>query len=119
MTEDMTFYLTRRWSVVRSEERDSLGAYPVLTISELPGFVVAARTDTELDKLFWPALEAFIQSYLDDGEVPPTPKGPANNHPDVLEDAPQVKTARVGEPDVSTWDTAESNYASDDQLVTA
>lgn len=65
-------YLAMPWHIRRVEHDDD-GHYASLEIDELPGFVVAARTDDELDREFWPALESFLRSYLDDGEEPPVP----------------------------------------------
>lgn len=66
-------YLRMPWTVIRSEHHDD-GAYIALHIKELPGFVVAARSEAELERLFWDGLEAFISSYLEDGEAPPLPE---------------------------------------------
>lgn len=65
-------YLRLPWTVVRSEHDDD-GHYVALHVPELPGFVVAARSEVELEGMFWPALEAFLQSYLSAGEEPPAP----------------------------------------------
>ncbi len=69
---DIDEYLTLPWTIVHSEHHDD-GDYVALEIEELPGFLVAARTDKELEEQFWPALEAFLLSYVERGEVPPLP----------------------------------------------
>ena len=74
MTRDLDFYLSVPWTVRREEHHDD-GDYLALTIDELPGFVVASYSETELEGDFWDALEAFLKSYLDDGEPPPLPEG--------------------------------------------
>jgi predicted RNase H-like HicB family nuclease len=66
-------YLRMPWTIVRSEYQDD-GEYIALHVRELPGFVVAATTENELEQLFWPALSSFISSYLEDGESPPMPE---------------------------------------------
>lgn len=71
---DLRDYLVLPWHVRREQHSDD-GWYASLRIDELPGFVVAARTDDELDGMFWPALRSYLLSYLDDGEEPPLPAG--------------------------------------------
>ena len=66
-------YLRLPWTIVRSEHQDD-GEYIALHVRELPGFVVAAASEDELELMFWPALAAFISSYLEDGEAPPIPE---------------------------------------------
>jgi predicted RNase H-like HicB family nuclease len=44
-----------------------------LRIRELPDFLVAGRTEEEVRKEAAAALEAFLASYVDAGEVPPLP----------------------------------------------
>jgi predicted RNase H-like HicB family nuclease len=67
-------YLRLPWTIVRTEHDDD-GEYIAIHIAELPGFVVAGATEAEIEGMFWPALEAFIRSYLDAGETPPRPAG--------------------------------------------
>lgn len=73
--KDLENYLSLPWTIIRGEEEDD-GRYLVLRIAELPGFVVAARTEAELFASYRPALEAFLASYLDEGEEPPVPASP-------------------------------------------
>ena len=70
---NLSDYLKLPWTVERSDHNDD-GEYLSLEIRELPGFVVAARTADEADAVFWEALEAFLRSYTDVGEVPPVPE---------------------------------------------
>lgn len=70
---DLELYLSLPWTIRRSVRNDD-GRYFVLTVDELEGFVVTGRTYDELNENFWPALSAFIQSYLEDGEEPPMPE---------------------------------------------
>jgi predicted RNase H-like HicB family nuclease len=60
------------WTVRRSVHDDD-GEYVALHIDELPGFVVASADENELEQLFWEALPAFLESYLEEGETPPLP----------------------------------------------
>ncbi len=69
---DIRYYLSLPWHIQRTEHDDD-GNYVALTIEELPGFVVASESIPELEAMFWPALEAFLQTYLDDGTEPPLP----------------------------------------------
>ncbi|MBI4544166.1 MAG: type II toxin-antitoxin system HicB family antitoxin [Gemmatimonadetes bacterium] len=69
---DVRRYLSLPWTIERSERTDD-GHYFVLTVAELPGFVVAGRSEEEVEQEFWPALESFIESYLEDGQEPPLP----------------------------------------------
>jgi len=68
----MSDYLRLPWSIARTEHADD-GGYIVLEVRELPGFLVAAASDDELERQFWPALEAFLASYTESGEEPPVP----------------------------------------------
>lgn len=70
---DIDFFLSLPWTI-RREEHDDDGRYVALTVAELPGFVVASEDESELDELFWPALRAFLGSYLKRGETPPVPR---------------------------------------------
>jgi hypothetical protein len=83
-------YLRMPWTIVRSVHDDD-GEYIALHVQELPGFVVAARTDDELERRFWDAFPEFLESYLVDGDEPPLPNallahppqldlGPAMDH---------------------------------------
>jgi predicted RNase H-like HicB family nuclease len=65
-------YVRLPWSVTRSVHDDD-GKYVALHVDELPGFVVAARDEDELERMFWEALPAFLESYLSEGETPPLP----------------------------------------------
>ncbi len=69
---DIRYYLTLPWHIQRTEHDDD-GEYVALTIKELPGFVVASASIPELEAMFWPALEGFVQTYLDEGTEPPLP----------------------------------------------
>jgi predicted RNase H-like HicB family nuclease len=68
---NLSDYLRLPWTVERSDHDDD-GGYIALHISELPGFVVAARTPEDADALFGDALSAFLSSYLENGEEPPS-----------------------------------------------
>jgi predicted RNase H-like HicB family nuclease len=68
------FYVRLPWTLVPSA-RDDDGTYLVLEVRELPGFIVTGKDEEEIAAEFWPALEAFIESYLEDGEHPPLPEG--------------------------------------------
>ncbi len=68
------------WTIVR-ENHDDDGEYLSLRIEELPGFVVAGRTEDEVEALFWDALSAFLQSYTEAGESPPMPTPYLSSHP--------------------------------------
>ena len=68
------FYLNAPWTV-KTEKRTDDGHYVAVTIEELPGFVVAAKSQGEIEQVFWPTLTDFLQSYLDDGEEVPLPEG--------------------------------------------
>jgi predicted RNase H-like HicB family nuclease len=46
-----------------------------IRVSELPDFFVAGRTESEVLYAFKKALLAFLESYINEGEVPPHPKG--------------------------------------------
>jgi len=70
----LELYLSLPWTIVRKEHSDD-GRYISLRIDELPGFIAAAPTEEELEKEFWDALEAFLTSYIVDGERPPLPAG--------------------------------------------
>lgn len=63
------------WTIVRSTDSDDEGEYIVLEVAELPGFAATGRDDDEVAANFWSGLELFLQSYLDDGEIPPLPAG--------------------------------------------
>ena len=47
-----------------------------LRIRELPDFLVAGRTEGEVREEAAAALEAFLASYVDAGEMPPLPSVP-------------------------------------------
>lgn len=70
---ELELLLRLPWTVERQVRQDD-GEYLVLTIRELEGFVVAGRTDQEVEEAFWPALEEFLESYLETGEEPPVPE---------------------------------------------
>lgn len=70
---DVHFFLALPWTIQR-EEHDDDGRYIVLKVAELPGFVVASDNEAELEEMFWPALRAFLNSYLQRGETPPLPR---------------------------------------------
>lgn len=65
-------YLRMPWTIVRSAHDDD-GDYIALHVEELPGFVVAGRTDEEVERLFWDALPSFLKSYFEEGDEPPLP----------------------------------------------
>lgn len=70
---DIDYYLSMPWTIQR-EEHDDDGRYFALTVDELPGFVVASEDEAELDEMFWSALRAFLDSYLQHNETPPIPR---------------------------------------------
>lgn len=49
------------------------GEHWELRVDELPDFLVAAATREEALNEYLPALQAFLESYLDAGEQPPLP----------------------------------------------
>jgi predicted RNase H-like HicB family nuclease len=81
-------YLRMPWTIERSVHDDD-GDYLALHVRELPGFVVAARDEDELERLFWEALPAFLESYLEDGEEPPLPEA-------LLSPSPRVDLGSAG-----------------------
>lgn len=108
---DLTYYLSLPWTIERREERDSEGVYPVLTVAELPGFLVAARTDDELDEMFWPALETFLKSYIEDGEEPPIPARARRDIRNAAADQPATARAAQPEQEVQTeWTAGDSAF---------
>jgi hypothetical protein len=48
-----------------------------MRIAQLPDFLVAAPSESEVLYEFKPALLAFLESYTSEGEVPPHPVGEA------------------------------------------
>jgi len=93
-------YLRMPWTINRSVHHDD-GDYIALHVEELPGFVVAGRTDDEVEHLFWDALPAFLQSYLAEGEQPPLPNALLANPPQLdLGVALEVSYHR---PNLTTW----------------
>lgn len=70
-------YLNLSWTTLDSV-RDDDGQYFVRRVEELPGFVVAARSESELEREYRAALRTFIESYLEDGEEPPLPSKTAS-----------------------------------------
>ena len=93
-------YLMLPWTVLREEHNDD-GSYVALRIKELPGFVVAAETEEELDEMFWGALSAFLNSYIEDGISPPMPSSTLSQveHPAFARPAQtqQASATRVNE----------------------
>jgi predicted RNase H-like HicB family nuclease len=67
-------FLAFPWTIVREDDEYDGERSVELRIEELPGFVVAAETEDEAEAMFWPALRVFLQSYVDDREVPPLPE---------------------------------------------
>ena len=86
-------YLRLPWTITRTEGTDD-GHYIVLEVRELPGFLVAARTESDAERQFWPALEAFLASYTDAGEEPPVPEAMLPMRPQ-LELIPEPAPASV------------------------
>lgn len=76
----MAEYLRMPWTIERSVHDDD-GEYIALRVRELPGFVVAGQTDAEVEQMFWDALPAFLESYLEDGEAPPLPNALLSSPP--------------------------------------
>lgn len=99
-------YLRMPWTIVRSTHDDD-GDYAALHVQELPGFVVAARTDDELERLFWDALPAFLESYLQDGEEPPLPNA-LLAHPPQLDLGPAIEVSYNRPRDLTTRYTEQS-----------
>lgn len=73
--KDLEYYVSLPWTIRRSvDEREGCRTELILEIEELPGFVLAEHTEAELLAHYRPALECFLESYLEDGEVPPVPE---------------------------------------------
>jgi hypothetical protein len=72
--KDIRYYLSLPWTIERSEHHDD-GDYVALRVKELPGFLIASADEGELNAIFWVELEAFLRTYMDDGEEPPVPAG--------------------------------------------
>jgi predicted RNase H-like HicB family nuclease len=86
-------YLRMPWTVSRSVHDDD-GEYVALHIDELPGFVVAARDENELERLFWEALPPFLESYLSEGETPPLPNALLSAPPQLDQLAVEMRYCR-------------------------
>lgn len=67
-------FLTLPWTIEREDDAYEGVPSVELRVAELPGFVVCGETAEEAEEGFWPALGAFLSSYLDEGEVPPIPE---------------------------------------------
>ena len=72
MTLEQLLLLPWSWSDPIREVTDGVEQW-VRTIRELPEFFVAGASVEELDEECGPALEAYLQSYLERGEEPPLP----------------------------------------------
>jgi predicted RNase H-like HicB family nuclease len=66
-------FLSLPWTVLASQETYDEETFTELTVEELPGFLVAGESDEEAEEAFWPALRLFLESYIEDGELPPLP----------------------------------------------
>lgn len=99
----LSYYVDLPWTI-RREERYDDGTYIALRIAELPGFVVAAPSEAKAELMFWPALEAFLSSYLEEGEEPPLPAGAhraAERHRQLAGSAPpEIVFSAEGEPEM-------------------
>ena len=62
------------WTVV-TDQHDDDGIYFTASVKELPGFIVAVRYRAEREDEFWNGLTLFLESYWDEGSVPPCPIG--------------------------------------------
>lgn len=65
-------YLRMPWTVQRTNHSDD-GEYIALHVLEFPGFVVAGRTDEEVENAFWEAFPLFLTSFIESGEEIPSP----------------------------------------------
>jgi predicted RNase H-like HicB family nuclease len=74
---DPSSYLMYPWSIrgPRMVTDEFGNKHFELRISELPDFFVAASTESEALYELKPALLAFLESYVAEGETPPLPKG--------------------------------------------
>jgi predicted RNase H-like HicB family nuclease len=72
MTLQEMLLLPWTWSEVGRQVTDGVDEY-LRTIDELPGFFVAAASPDELYEEMAPALEAYLQSFVDRDEEPPLP----------------------------------------------
>lgn len=64
------------WTFSRRECREGEAIHFELRIAELPDFFLAGTTRQELLDELRPALSTFLDSYLSQGEDPPTPQHP-------------------------------------------
>ena len=60
------------WTISQPE-RSAEGDYLVMRVAELPELTVTGSDRDELERNFWEALEAVLQSYVDYDETPPLP----------------------------------------------
>lgn len=113
---NLSEYLRLPWTVERSDHDDD-GTYVALHVTELPGFVVAARTDEEVDALFWDALSAFLSSYIESGDDPPTPSSMLPDPPqlelipDRAPPLPPAKASFMKDPSTENFRTSSSSRA--------
>jgi len=68
----LSWYMSLPWTI-RTEIRKDKGTYYVIRVNELPGLLVTGRSDQEVEKNFWEALESHLLSYLNENEEPPVP----------------------------------------------
>jgi predicted RNase H-like HicB family nuclease len=71
-TTDQLLELPWTWEGPLEGTEDGV-TYFEYRIRELPDFFVAGETLEEADRERIPALRAFLESYVEDGEVPPLP----------------------------------------------
>jgi hypothetical protein len=70
-------YLMLPWSIrgpLRVTDEHG-GTHHEMRVAQLPDFLVAASSESEVLNEFKPALLAFLESYTSEGEVPPLPPG--------------------------------------------
>jgi predicted RNase H-like HicB family nuclease len=72
MNAEVLLRLPWTWNGPR-EVREEGVTYWVAEINELEGFVVAGETREAVEQDRLEALEEFLQSYVDKGEMPPLP----------------------------------------------
>ena len=106
--KNLEFYLAQPWTIERADENYDVPNVE-LRVRELQGFLVVGESDEEVEAAFWPALELFLESYLQDGEEPPIPASPSRLPAETTEDSggtaefewepsatPRFSTADVG-----------------------
>ena len=61
------------WTV--RSERNATEGYLVARVVELPSVIATGANETDLEKDFWDALEATLETFLEHGDPIPLPRG--------------------------------------------